>query len=78
MRLTDNYETRRLYTDMIKSNFKEGDWIESGGVEGQIVHMNWRTVTIETLDDEKLVVIPNSTLASEPFTVLTTSSLDKR
>ena len=25
MRLTDNYETRRLYTDMIKSNFKEGD-----------------------------------------------------
>jgi small-conductance mechanosensitive channel len=55
-------------------HFKEGDWIESGGLEGRIVHMNWRTVTIETLDDEKLVVIPNSTLAGEPFTVLTTSS----
>lgn len=55
-------------------HFKEGDWIESGGVEGRIVHMNWRTVTIETLDDEKLVVIPNSTLASQPFTVLTTAT----
>lgn len=55
-------------------HFKEGDWIESGGIEGRIVHMNWRTVTIETLDDEKLVVIPNSTLASEAFTVLTTST----
>ena len=55
-------------------HFKEGDWIESGGLEGRIVHMNWRAVTIETLDDEKLVVIPNSTLASEPFAVLTTSS----
>ena len=55
-------------------HFKEGDWIESGGIEGKIVHMNWRTVTIETLDDEKLVVIPNSTLASEPFTVLTTAT----
>ena len=55
-------------------HFKEGDWIESGGIEGRIVHMNWRTVTIETLDDEKLVVIPNSTLATEPFTVLTTAT----
>lgn len=55
-------------------HFKEGDWIESGGLEGRIVHMNWRTVTIETLDDEKLVVIPNSTLAGEPFTVLSTST----
>lgn len=55
-------------------HFKEGDWIESGDFEGRIVQMNWRTVTIETLDDEKLVVIPNSTLASEPFTVLSTSS----
>lgn len=55
-------------------HFKEGDWIESGGIEGRIVHMNWRTVTIETLDDEKLVVIPNSTLAGEPFTVLTTAT----
>jgi small-conductance mechanosensitive channel len=56
------------------SGLFEGDWIEIGGVEGKIVHMNWRTVTIETLDDEKLVVIPNSTLATEPFTVLTTST----
>lgn len=55
-------------------HFKEGDWIEASGLEGRIVHMNWRTVTIETLDDEKLVVIPNSVLAGEPFTVLTTAT----
>lgn len=55
-------------------HFKEGDWIEADGVEGRIVHVNWRTVTIETLDDNRLVVIPNSSLASTQFTVLTTAT----
>ena len=52
-------------------HFKEGDWIEVGEVSGRIVHMNWRTVTIETLDDNRLVVIPNSELSKAQFTVLT-------
>ena len=55
-------------------HFKEGDWIEANGVEGRIVHINWRTVTIETLDDNRLVVIPNSSLANTQFTVLSTST----
>ena len=55
-------------------HFKEGDWIEADGIEGQIVHVSWRTVTVETLDDERLVVIPNSSLASTKFTVLTTAT----
>lgn len=55
-------------------HFKEGDWIEAGGIEGRIVHVSWRTVTVETLDDERLVVIPNSSLASSQFTVLTTAT----
>jgi len=55
-------------------HFKEGDWIEVGELSGRIVTMNWRTVTIETLDDERLVVIPNSELAGTQFTVLTTGT----
>lgn len=51
-------------------HFKEGDWIEFGDIQGCIVQMNWRTVTVETLDDRRLVVIPNSELSSSNFTVL--------
>ncbi|OYY62623.1 MAG: hypothetical protein B7Y51_08380 [Burkholderiales bacterium 28-67-8] len=56
-------------------HFKEGDWIESGEISGRIVKMDWRSVTVLTLDDERLVVIPNSTLAKEAFTILGTSVL---
>jgi len=50
--------------------FKEGDWIEFGEASGKIVKMDWRSVTIETLDDERLMVIPNSALSSGVFTIL--------
>lgn len=50
--------------------FKEGDWIEFGEASGKIVKMDWRSVTIETLDDERLMVIPNSELSSGVFTIL--------
>jgi small-conductance mechanosensitive channel len=56
-------------------HFKEGDWIESGEISGRIVKMDWRSVTVLTLDDERLVVIPNSSLAKEPFTILGTTAL---
>jgi len=55
-------------------HFKEGDWIEAGEVSGRIVHMNWRTITVESLDDNRLIVIPNAELAKTMFTVLTTST----
>ncbi len=55
-------------------HFKEGDWIEAGEVSGRIVHMNWRTITVESLDDNRLVVIPNAELAKTMFTVLTTAT----
>lgn len=54
--------------------FKEGDWIEFGDASGKIVKLDWRSVTIETLDDERLMVIPNSELAGGVFTVLSSSS----
>lgn len=50
--------------------FKEGDWIEFGEASGKIVKMDWRSVTVETLDDERLMVIPNSELSSGVFTIL--------
>ena len=53
-------------------HFKEGDWIESDGVAGKIVQMDWRSVTVETLDDEHLVVFPNSELAKAQFMVINT------
>lgn len=54
--------------------FREGDWIEFGEASGKIVRMDWRSVTIETLDDERLMVIPNSQLAQGVFTVLSSST----
>lgn len=54
--------------------FKEGDWIEFGEASGKIVKMDWRSVTIETLDDERLMVIPNSALSSGVFTILSSAS----
>ncbi|MEN9708973.1 MAG: hypothetical protein RIQ68_1381 [Pseudomonadota bacterium] len=53
-------------------HFKEGDWIESDGVAGKIVQMDWRSVTVETLDDEHLVVFPNSELAKAQFKIINT------
>lgn len=50
--------------------FKEGDWIEFGDASGKIVKMDWRSVTVETLDDSRLMVIPNSELSSGIFTIL--------
>lgn len=54
--------------------FREGDWIEFEEASGRIVKMDWRSVTVETLDDERLMVIPNSALAQGVFTVLSSST----
>ncbi|MEE8333561.1 MAG: mechanosensitive ion channel family protein [Alphaproteobacteria bacterium] len=45
-----------------------GDWIElDNGKIGRVVEMNWRATRLIT-NDEVMVVIPNSYLASTPFT----------
>lgn len=46
------------------SPFQIGDWIEVGGVEGRVVDMTWRTVTLHTLQDN-YVLIPNGVVAKE-------------
>jgi small-conductance mechanosensitive channel/CRP-like cAMP-binding protein len=45
------------------SPFAIGDWISCSGVEGRVVDMNWRAVTIHTLEDN-YVILPNATVSS--------------
>ncbi len=46
------------------SPFAIGDWIICAGVEGRVVDMTWRAVTIHTLEDN-WVIVPNGTVAKE-------------
>ncbi|MBE9065653.1 mechanosensitive ion channel [Leptolyngbya cf. ectocarpi LEGE 11479] len=49
---------------LFSNPFKVGDWIACGDVEGRVIDMNWRAVTLSHYD-HYLCVIPNGTLASE-------------
>lgn len=54
----------------IEQSVKLGDWIQAGHGEnevGRVVEVTWRTTHLETFDG-RLIVIPNSTLISGPFT----------
>jgi small-conductance mechanosensitive channel/CRP-like cAMP-binding protein len=44
--------------------FQPGDWIAVGDVEGRVVEMTWRAVTVHTSDDN-YVLIPNGTVAKD-------------
>ncbi len=46
--------------------FKVGDWLKTGDVTGQVVTVNWYSVTLKTLEND-LLIIPNSVLARDTF-----------
>jgi small-conductance mechanosensitive channel/CRP-like cAMP-binding protein len=49
--------------------FDNGDWIQYGnepGHLGRVIEMNWRAVTVQTLERVEMI-IPNSTLADSPL-----------
>ncbi len=46
--------------------FNVGDWIKAGDVVGQVVTVNWYSVSLRTFEDD-LLVIPNSVLARDTF-----------
>lgn len=46
------------------SPFAHGDWITCAGVEGRVVDLTWRAVTLHTADDN-FVHIPNAMIAKE-------------
>lgn len=54
---------------IFEAPFELGDWIETGGVRGQIVEVNWRAVHLDT--GNGIVVMPTSALADSSFTNLT-------
>jgi small-conductance mechanosensitive channel/CRP-like cAMP-binding protein len=47
--------------------FVLGDFIQAGSLEGRVVDMTWRAVTLHTTDDN-YVVIPNGTIAKQEIT----------
>jgi small-conductance mechanosensitive channel/CRP-like cAMP-binding protein len=51
------------FTLLADSPFSPGDWIESDGVEGRVIDVNWRSTRVENRDGD-LVVIPNGQLAN--------------
>jgi small-conductance mechanosensitive channel len=50
---------------LFEQPFQLGDWIETGGIRGRIVEVNWRAVHITTT--RGVQVVPNSTLAEGSF-----------
>ena len=46
--------------------FSVGDWVQVSGEEGQVMQMNWRTLTIRTRDNHH-VLLPNGTIAKQPI-----------
>lgn len=50
----------------IEQTFKVGDWLRVNGQDGQVRQMNWRTVTLKTMDYYHLV-LPNSIMARQEF-----------
>ena len=56
---------------IFESPFEMADWIETGGVRGQIVEVNWRAVHLDT--GNGILVIPTAELAEGSFTNLSRS-----
>jgi small-conductance mechanosensitive channel len=48
----------------VESPFQVGDWVRLGEHEGQVIEMNWRTLTLRTTANN-LIVLPNHQVANE-------------
>lgn len=57
---------------VFEAPFEIGDWIDTGGVRGRIVEVNWRAIHIDT--GNGLVVMPTASLAGGSFTNLSRSA----
>ncbi|MGP6178300.1 mechanosensitive ion channel domain-containing protein [Microbacterium sp. A196] len=51
---------------LFEQPFKIGDWLDTGGVKGRVVEVNWRAVHIQT--GAGIQIVPNSTLSGASFT----------
>jgi small-conductance mechanosensitive channel/CRP-like cAMP-binding protein len=55
------------FTLLADQPFSPGDWIESEGVEGRVIDVNWRATRVQNRDGD-LIVIPNGQLAGATIT----------
>lgn len=51
---------------LFEQPFKIGDWLDTGGVKGRVVEVNWRAVHIDT--GSGIQIVPNSNLSGASFT----------
>ncbi|GAA1944213.1 mechanosensitive ion channel family protein [Microbacterium deminutum] len=56
---------------IFEAPFELGDWIDTGGVRGQIVEVNWRAIHLDT--GNGILVMPTAHLAGGAFTNLSRS-----
>jgi small-conductance mechanosensitive channel/CRP-like cAMP-binding protein len=56
-------------TLQVEKSVRPGDWIQVGDRIGRVLEVRWRQTTIETRDWET-IILPNSVLAKNQFTVL--------
>ncbi|GAB3405444.1 mechanosensitive ion channel family protein [Schumannella luteola] len=50
---------------LFEQPFRLGDWLDTGGVRGRVVEVNWRAVHIDT--GNGIHIVPNGTLAGASF-----------
>jgi small-conductance mechanosensitive channel len=48
----------------LEQPFSVGDWVQVSGQEGQVVQMNWRTLTLRTRDNHN-IFLPNANAAKQ-------------
>jgi len=54
---------------LFEQPFQVGDWITVGGITGEVIEMNWRSVRVRTRARD-LVVVPNSVVGKETLSNL--------
>ena len=48
----------------LEKPFEIGDWIEVGGLKGEVIEINWRYTRIKNIEDI-YIIVPNNTIAKE-------------
>ncbi len=61
----------------VERPFRPGDVVKIAGVEGRVEGFSWRSTTVRTVDESR-VVIPNGNVAREPIEVMARDQLNRR
>jgi small-conductance mechanosensitive channel/CRP-like cAMP-binding protein len=61
----------------VEQPFRPGDYVRIAGIEGRVAAFTWRSTTVDTVDDTR-IVIPNGNVAGEPIEVFARDQLNRR